>query len=285
VIGDAVANKTYPDELRRLLAQMFAAVAMFADNIKFEGTVALQSRGNSGPMVRSLAECRDRRYLRGILHLQDDYVSPQESSDLRQWLHNGQLALNLIPDRNTGQVTYQGLVALEHPSLAANLESYFATSEQLPTRIFFATTTASVTALLLQRLPSRPDATDESLEAADEAWRTLQILAETVTEAELQTLAPAPLLGRLFGEYPCRLHPARALSFRCSCSKRKSDRTLRVLTDEDVAELLEQQGAITVGCEFCGAQYRYDAIDIAALNSPPDLPQGPPPMPGSDVVH
>ena len=68
-IADAHAVRSYPAAITDLLNQMFAAVAMFADNLKFEGAVALQSRGEGGALIRSLAECRDQQYLRGIAHL------------------------------------------------------------------------------------------------------------------------------------------------------------------------------------------------------------------------
>ena len=102
-------------------------------------------------------------------------------------------------------------------------------------------------------------------------------LADTVTEQELATLPPEDMLRRLFAEYPCRLFPARELSFRCSCSREKSDRTLRVLDADDLHSLLEELGRIDVDCEFCGTRYSYDAIDVGQLlegrsSSPDDSP-------------
>ena len=42
----------YPDDVKRLLGEMFAAVTM-ADNLKFSGAVSLQSKGD-GALTRSL---------------------------------------------------------------------------------------------------------------------------------------------------------------------------------------------------------------------------------------
>ena len=76
-VAAANAVREYPQEIKNLLNQMFAAVAMFADNLKFEGAVALQSRGN-GALIRSLAECREHKYLRGIAHLSEEIEAPAE---------------------------------------------------------------------------------------------------------------------------------------------------------------------------------------------------------------
>ena len=259
-----------------MLAEQFAAVAMFADTLKFEGAVALQSQGE-GPLVRSLAECRNKSDLRGIAHLDEEFLAGDNDTpsaddhDLRNWLGGGQLALSLLPDDRNAP-PHQGLIEQVHASLAANLEAYFQQSEQLPTKLFFGHTTQSgvpsVTALLLQRLPNEDTATDVAIGAADDAWHTICVLADTLEPEELATIAPNRLLNRLFNELPCRIYEPRELQFKCTCNRQKTDRTLRMLPDGDLESLLlEQNGEITVDCDFCGARYTYDEVDIAALNT------------------
>ncbi len=92
-------------------------------------------------------------------------------------------------------------------------------------------------------------------------------LADTLTGPELAELPVQSLLQRLFAEYPCRLHPARTLAFKCTCSRHKTDQTLRVLPAAEIAEILAEQGQVEVNCEFCGSRFTYDAVDIAALSA------------------
>lgn len=266
---------SYPPPIAHLLSQMFAAVSMFADNLKFSGAVALQSQG-SGPLIRSLAECREQKYLRGIAHLQPDYAPPANPQDLSAWLGEGRLAISLIPPPDSQQTPYQGMVELQDADLGRNLETYFANSEQLPSRLFLASTATSVTGLLLQRMPSADHASEMTIEAEEEAWRSIVTLADTVTDTEITELPVEQLLGRLFAEYPCRLHPARELSYRCTCSREKSDRTLRVLGNDEIEELLAERGSILIDCELCGTRYSYDAVDIGALLSGNPGPSGSP---------
>ena len=83
------------------------------------------------------------------------------------------------------------------------------------------------------------------------------------------------MLRRLFHEYQCRLHPPRELSYKCTCSRQKSDRTLRIIDTAELNELLAELGQIDVDCEFCGARYSYDSIDIGALvGNPTGAPGG-----------
>ena len=269
-LATATQFRVYPKPIHEMLGQMLAAVAMVADNLKFSGAVTLQSRGD-GDLLRSLAECKDQSFLRGIMHLQNSHDNAIAEQPLAQWLGNGQLALSLIPDKESGMQPYQGFVSLEYDTLAQCLEHYFVTSEQLETCINFASDSSMgsplVTGLLLQRLPNSPQATEIEIDAAREAWHTLSTLAATVTDEELSQLDAQTLLYRLFHEHPCRLHEPRALSYRCSCSRAKTNTTLMMLGDDDLRALIEERSEITVDCEFCGNRYTYDrALATEVLN-------------------
>ena len=270
--------RAYPPQASNLLGQMLASVAMIADNLKFSGAVALQSQGN-GALRRSLAECRHTD-LRGIMHLTDDASFPPSHQDIGAWLGQGQLAITLLPDEETGMQPYQGLVALDHGDLAKCLEEYFARSEQLDTRLFFAGRTErdaeqSVTGLLLQRLPIHPDASDAERDAAQDAWETLTALAATVTDAELAALDAPTLLHRLFHEYPCTLQTAKRLQYQCTCTQDRTDHTLMMLGEDDLQALLIERGEITVDCEFCGKRYRYEQADVDRVIASAEAPWQP----------
>ncbi|MEM7079059.1 MAG: Hsp33 family molecular chaperone HslO [Pseudomonadota bacterium] len=275
VIDDATKIRSYPAKVNELLGQMLASVALFADNLKFAGAVALQSRGG-GKLLRTLAECRNHTDLRGIAHLQEEAPWPVAQDSLTAWLpaDSSQLALSLVPDDPQTQAPYQGMIPLQAARLDAVLEAYFAASEQLPTRLYLASDTSgrSAAGLLIQKLPHADDATEVAESTAEAQWEEIQILASTVTPEELLSLNPERLLARLFHELPCRLHPARELRYRCSCTKAKSDRTLLTLGADDVHALLQECNPIEVDCEFCGQRYSYDAIDVAALFERPSGP-------------
>ncbi len=265
-LTEAFQNHSYPAPVQRLLAAQFAAVAMFADNLKFNGALSLQSKGELA-LLRSLAECREQHKLRGIAHLNSDHAYPS-SERLGDWLGPGKLALSLVEEK-TNHVLQQALLELTSDDLSEDLENYFTRSEQLPTMIFFAHQKSTVTALLLQRLPAPTEASEMALEGHENAWQTAEALAQTLRgdpQNELANLAPKDLLNRLFHEFPCRLHPPRMLTYACTCSRTKSDRTLLTLGPEELQEILDELGHIQVDCEFCGRGYSYDAQAVAQLS-------------------
>jgi molecular chaperone Hsp33 len=242
----------------RLLGEMVAIVAMLAQGIKLDGSVMLQIHGR-GPVTSAMAECTDRTVLRGMLR-ESGTTTQHNLSDL---IGDGQLAITLKPRR--GEM-YQGIVDLQADSVAGAVEAYFATSEQLPTRIWVSVGRASVAGLLIQRLP----ATGRRIaaESDPDAWQRMQVLADTVGDEELLSLSPEHLLGRLFADEAVRLQPATALSFGCSCSRLRTANALRIMGRDEIATILAETGRITVTCEFCGTTYGYDPIDAHLLFEP-----------------
>ncbi len=277
-LDQAFEGQTYPAPARRLLAEMLAAVSLMADGIKFQGTVALQARGD-GAVSTALAECRERHLLRGIVRCREaDEVAAERmragplggEPALSKLLGEGRMAITLTPDatRSPDANAYQGIVGLTDDSLARNLEEYFANSEQLPTRLFMAFDGDCVSGLLLQRLPVSDLATELTLDLRDEVWREVEMLAETVSGEELSGLPLNALLKRLFHEHTITVHAGRHLVFSCTCTRERVERMLSALPRSEIFELLEERGAVDVTCEICGTHYRFDTVDTHLLYEP-----------------
>ena len=49
---------------------------------------------------------------------------------------------------------------------------------------------------------------------------------------------------------------------------------------DEIESILSEQGQVEVGCEFCGAQYRFDPVDAAQVFLQPEIQ-----LPGSDQKH
>ena len=63
--------------------------------------------------------------------------------------------------------------------------------------------------------------------------------------------------------------------FACSCSRERVGTMLKGLGRAEIDSILEEQGKVEIGCEFCGAKYRYDPVDVGELFTPArDQPPG-----------
>ncbi|MER2530428.1 MAG: Hsp33 family molecular chaperone HslO, partial [Candidatus Competibacter sp.] len=137
-------------------------------------------------------------------------------------------------------------------------EEYFGRSEQLPTRIHLAADERVAAGLLLQRLPG-------VVTADTDAWNRLETLTATLKSAELLELDAPTLVRRLFHEEDVRLFEPDTFCYRCTCSRERTATMLHTLSEDELRQILDEQGAIHVDCEFCGHRYAFDSIDIAGL--------------------
>ena len=241
----------YPGPLRTVLGELMAAGALLAATLKFNGTLILQLHG-SGPVKLIVVECSSDHAMRATAKWDGDIPE----GNLRALLGSGRFAISLVPE--SGQQGYQGVVDLDADNIAAALEHYMATSEQIDTRIWLACDEQRSAGLLLQKLPER--------ESADsDAWPRAEHLASTVKAGELLDLEPQQLLRRLFHEEDLRVFEPRPVYFRCSCSRERVVGMLRMLGRDEVRSVIAERGEVEVHCEFCNRRYAFDAVDSEAL--------------------
>jgi len=197
----------------------------------------------------------------------------------------GRCAITLDPqDRLPGQQPYQGVVPLSDAqgkslhTLSEALQHYMRQSEQLETTLVLAADDKVAAGLLIQRLPiegmanlaGQNPAEAEQYEAEQyEHYNRIATLASSLKREELLTLDVETILRRLFWEEQLqRFEPLAgetAPRFACTCSRERVGRMIQGLGEVEAKEILAERGVIMVDCEFCGANYRFDAIDAAQL--------------------
>ncbi|MDD5275424.1 MAG: Hsp33 family molecular chaperone HslO [Methylovulum sp.] len=241
-----------PENVQQLLGQALAAVAMLSATIKFNGSMILQAQGD-GDIKTLVAQATHDRKVRGLLRCEPQVAS----GSLETMFGQGCLVLTIESSGNANP--YQGVVPLEGKQLANALETYFVQSEQLKTRLWLFADQTHAAGLLLQELP-----TQQHYQAD---WERIEMLASTVTRHELLSLDCEPLLYRLFNEEKVRLFNAEPVVFQCTCSRPKIARTLRAMGKDELHGMLQELNTVEVGCEFCGALYLFDKIDVETLLS------------------
>ena len=253
-LTDMLANQAYSATLKRLLGEFAAAAVLISNNLKYEGRIILQARSKQSVSL-VMVECSSERHIRGIA--QGDLST--EADDPMTLLTDGQLVLTV--EREAGQ-RYQGIIALKGGSLAGALEDYFSQSEQLGTRFWLASDGARSAGLMLQQLPAQ--LTDG--EERSEQWSTLCLLTETVQAEELLGLTPDALLFKLYQEETVTVYPPAPILFKCRCSRERSADAIALLPESERAEIIAEQGDITMTCELCGEVYRFGPEVLAPHN-------------------
>jgi molecular chaperone Hsp33 len=270
---EVLANNPYPAAVQGLLGEFLAAVSLLSNTLKFDGTIILQARGE-GAVSTIMAECSNHKQLRAIVRLNEQQpLDADITGNLRDLLGQGVLFITIEPKRAEnfqGKLErYQGIVPMDSDTLAGCLEHYFQQSEQLATRLWFATDSKHASGLMIQALPQQLHTNPEDNRAH---WETITTLAATTKPEELRELEHTELLYRLFHEESVRVFDPEALQFSCSCSRERSAGALIALGKEEVEALLIEQGTIDIDCQFCNQHYQFNSADVRELL-------------GGDVLH
>ncbi len=251
------AHRTYPPVVEALLGEAATAAVLLAATLKFSGTLTLQITGN-GRVRLLVAQCTDDFQLRAVAHHDLDIGEVAEFPEL---VGTGRLAVTVQPDVSTAQ--YQGIVPLEGADLGRCLERYFESSEQLPTRLMLAADSTRAGGMLLQKLPGSAGESAGAL--LQTAWEELQRGLETLSPDVLLDATAEEAVRRVAGTHDCRLFGVTPVRFACRCNEERVAGLVRSLGQEEARAAVAQQGALTVTCEFCGRDYRYDSVDVEQL--------------------
>lgn len=272
------ASGGWEPPVQKMLGEMAAAATLMQANLKFNGALILQVHGD-GPVKLAVAEALTDLRFRVTAKVQGQVAPDARFDDLVNRHGEGRCAITLDPqDRQSGQQPYQGVVPLETPDgapvgdVATMLEHYMRQSEQLETRIVLASNDEAACGLLIQRLPIEGAgnlAGAAQAEIDEDAFNRIAHLASTLTSDELLTLDTPTILHRLFWEEPLRLFEPQHPSFACSCSAERVRNMLKNLGREESESILAEREDIEIGCDFCGTQYHFDAVDVGEMFAPP----------------
>ncbi|MDG4646872.1 Hsp33 family molecular chaperone HslO [Roseibacterium sp. SDUM158017] len=275
----------YPPAVEALVAEMALLTAMIGQTIKLRWKLSLQVRGD-GPIrliaTDFFAPAKEGApaWIRAFASYDAERL--EERGAPFPQVGGGYFAI--LIDQGKGTAPYQGITPLAGGSLAACAETYFAQSEQLPTRFALSygqsrepgeDATWRAGGVMLQHMPkaSRPPpgeggsgeggllAADDLLDGDDgDNWRRANLLLDTVEEMELvgPRIAPTDLLVRLFHEEAPRVFDAQPVSFGCTCSAERVRESLSIYSAKDIGHMTTDEGIVTADCQFCGAHYEFD---------------------------
>jgi molecular chaperone Hsp33 len=303
VLDRVLAQHDYPPAIEALVAEMALLTALIGQTIKLRWKLSLQVRGD-GP-ARLIATDYFGPSAEGDPAWIRAYASFDRAREIAadtpfDLIGNGYFAI--LIDQGRDMAPYQGITPIEGGSLSACAETYFAQSEQLPTR--FALTFGRARSpgsgerwraggMMIQHMPvasphvarqggsgtggllTSHDIVDGE---AGENWGRVNMLLDTVEEMELigPQVQPTELLVRLFHEETPRVFDAQPVSFGCTCSAERVRRSLSIYSAKDIATMTTEEGIVTADCQFCGAHYEFDprTLGFEAEEAPRDSGDG-----------
>ena len=276
-------EQALPAAVTALLGEMSACALLLQGNLKFQGALVLQMAGD-GPVKLAVAEARTDLSYRATANVTGPVPLLGEQgfnlADLLNVHGGGRCAITLdADDRPQGVQPYQGVVPLNDEQaarftrLAEAVEQYMKMSEQLDTKIMLAADANHAAGLLIQRMPLQGEGNLETQVGQDaeraaelaDAFPRLAMKVGTLTREELLQLPMDDLLHRLFWEEPLLHFEPAAPRFACTCSRERVGRMLVGLGRDEIESILAERTEVEIACNFCGAPYRFDAVDCAQL--------------------
>jgi molecular chaperone Hsp33 len=284
-----LSQHDYPPAIEALVAEAALLTALIGQTIKLRWKLSLQIRGK-GP-ARLIAtdyygptDDGQPARIRAYASYDADRLDP----DGPAFAQTGDGFFAVMLDQGEGMLPYQGFTPIAGSSLSDCAATYFAQSEQLPTRFALSigrsqapgqATGWRAGGVMIQHMPkASPFAKGEGgsgegglLTAADlvdgaegEAWNRVNMLLDTVEELELigPGVAPDRLLYRLFNEENPRVFPVQPVNFGCSCSEAKVRNSLSIYSAKDIVHMTTPEGTVTADCQFCGAHYVLDPATV-----------------------
>lgn len=251
-------GRLYAPPVARLLGEMAAVTALIGGQMKQQGRLTFQLRGQ-GPVQRLVIDCNELLQMRGMA-MADADVAEAPVPVLLGVDQGGQLVLSLdFPD---ARMPYQSVVPMQGNTVAEIFEHYLEQSEQQSSRLFLAASDQAAVCLFLQKLP------DADVKDPD-GWARVTHLAATVKNEELLTLNPADLLSRLFHEeihnQGVRIYDPRTVHYHCPENREKVAGMLLSLGRAEVDEMLNELGQVIVKDDICNREYRFSAAEIEDL--------------------
>ncbi|MEZ5798623.1 MAG: Hsp33 family molecular chaperone HslO [Paracoccaceae bacterium] len=287
VLDQVLSQHSYPLAIETLVAEMALLTALIGQTIKLRWKLSLQVRGKGAARLIATdyyGPQADGEPARIRTYASYDHERLDTEADPFSQIGEGYFAVML--DQGEGTVPYQGFTPIAGGSLSACAETYFAQSEQIPTRFALAYGRSTepgrpehwrAGGIMLQHMPqtgeSRPSRMERAVcrghadilsGAESEDWNRANLLLDTVETMEMigPSLAPTDLLIRLFHEEGPRVFDPQPVRFGCSCSEDKVRSTMSIYSQKDIARMTTDKGVVTADCQFCGAHYELDPATL-----------------------
>lgn len=298
VADEILAAHGYPEPVNQALGEALALTALLGSLLHANGRLILQTK-TDGPLrqiVASFTSPGDMRALATFDVARLEEMTREGRLGPGHLIGTGHMAMTIDPGGSAPRT--QGIVALANHSLAQAAYTYFRQSEQIPTFVRLAVARHQVRAgngtgpvwrwraggLIVQQLPRdvgageeerAPDPRsavtttedDEVRAAYEEDWNRARMLASTVEDHELldPTLPPETLLYRLFAEEGVAVLPGIPVRAHCGCSRERVEMLLKSFGAAELSDMREDDGAVTVTCEYCTTRHRFSPEEVSGL--------------------
>ena len=265
MVGEMRANHDLGPLETLVLGQAYVAAGMMCVNLKSPESITIKV-DCSGPIGGLTAEGNAHGEVRGYLSRSPIPVPADAGVPrLSDLFGTGPGTLAVTKRLRDGTRPFTGVVEMRYGSLAEDLASYFATSEQTPSALNLSVSfddaghVTGAGGIFIQALPGARDTTVREVERL---LRDEPALGAAFAGGE----QPPDLLERVFGAHQPVILARRRVLFMCHCSAARFRHHLAALPRTELQDILEHGPLpVVTTCLFCNTTYRFGREVMTAL--------------------
>ncbi len=243
------------------LGRTMTGALLLAANLKEKECITVKFRGD-GPLGPIVADASADGAARGYV-ANPAVELPLTAGKLSVGQGVGRGLLSVTRFTTGTKEPFTGTCEIFSGEIAEDITQYLYQSEQTPSSVGLGVLVGKDGAaeaaggFLLQPLPGAAEETLDRLEANLKKVRPVTAMIADGSGAR-------DMIAELLDGFAIEYLSETELSFRCQCSKRRTEDILMTLRHDDLARLVED-GQAEVCCQFCGAKYQFDKEELTAL--------------------
>ncbi|MGS0973754.1 MAG: Hsp33 family molecular chaperone HslO [Candidatus Izemoplasmataceae bacterium] len=223
-----------------------------------ELTIRLDGDGSIGGMVVTTNAHGDVRGYVSNPHVFLQYNSGK--LNVGQAVGNGQI--HITKDLKVRDM-FTSSSEIQTGEIAEDLAYYFTVSEQIPSAVGLGVLVNDDNSIIASGgfiLQIMPGCKEETIQLIEERISQIKPVSQMIEEG----LTPENIIAEITkGDH--QFLEELPLKYTCNCSREKFEKGLISLGEEQLTEILQEDGQIETNCHFCNAKYHFNKEEIKSL--------------------
>ncbi|MDN4608832.1 Hsp33 family molecular chaperone HslO [Sporosarcina highlanderae] len=221
-------------------------------------TVKVEGNGPAGPIV---VDANANGEVRGyITHPQTHFeLNENGKLDVRRAVGTEGM-LTVVKDLGLRDF-FTGQVPIVSGEIAEDFTQYFVVSEQVPSAVALGVlvnpdnTVKAAGGFVIQVMPG---ATDETITELEQKLANIEPISRMIDRG----LTPEEILNEVLGTKNVEVLDKMDVTFSCNCSKERFGNAIIGLGEQEIREMIDEDGQAEAECHFCLEKYLYPKEEL-----------------------
>lgn len=262
-VGEAQRRHMMWPTASAALGRTMTGGVMLGAMLKGDNKVTVKVEGG-GPIGAILVDSDARGGVRGYV------TNPQTHFDLNK---KGKLdvrravgtegMLSVVKDLGLRE-NFTGQTPIVSGEIAEDFTYYFAVSEQVPSSVGLGVLVDTDNTILAAGgfiIQLMPNADEETIQLLENQLSTIQPVSTMIQRG----LSPEEVLEEVLGKGNVQILDKMPVSFECNCSKERFANGILGLGQQEIQEMIDEDGMAEAQCHFCLETYRYSKEELEAF--------------------